>query len=428
VIHIACQGEKKTLKEGLCYQCKVSTSKLFSTSRLVSHYKRKDNAKYHFVKIEMRKMADIHRLSQTYSEELLPNTAIEMTEAVLGIVGNLVVLLVYTKYIQDKTVTRYFIPVLAVVDLVGCLANAVYFYLDNTTRYVFPSVHLCKVLLFMRIMTGGLSVHLILVIALQRYLLICRPLGRQLTKKSCRICTLSLFLFSLGFAAPMLKFGGMNKQTMMQDSGNITLNISVSQCHIDNDSNTPEVMIPYLGSLLLLSFINILTTSGLYIPVTKAIYNRLPPSRQSRTSHVYDADTNLTSQDTESLSVEKVQMAEIPPQDLKRTYKERTATAKKSRRHREQNARKKISVMFLVIIIVYVVSCLTSLVVQIHNFTSDIELSGYQFNFYLFCLRLNLLNHIANPYIYWFFDIKFQTELRRICCKGTVCRRRSYSM
>ncbi|XP_048748665.1 cholecystokinin receptor type A-like [Ostrea edulis] len=371
-------------------------------------------------------MADAHVLSQEYSDQLLPNTMVHLIETAFGIFGNFIVLLMYTKYVQDKTGTRYFIPVLALVDFAGCLSNVAQFHLDNTMRYNYPSVYLCKTLSFMMIMTGGVSAHTILAIALQRYLIICRPFGQQMSRKSCRVSILLIFLFSVGYAAPVLKFGGFYNTTIKRNSANGTRNISVSICHFDDGTNGSAVMVPYFGTLLLLSFINIVVTSVLYIPVTRTIYRTLSPSRRNRTSTVLDADTNITSKDTQSSSVEKFTMTEIPRQDERRTYIE-PAAAVKNDGHREQRARKKISVMFLVIIIVYVVSYLTSLVTQVHSFATGIKLKGYELNIYFFCLRFNLLNHIANPYIYWFYDIKFRNELRRFCCGGTR-RRYSFSM
>lgn len=87
-------------------------------------------------------------LSKRYSDRLIPNTVIHLTEGAIGIFGNIIVLVMYSRYIADKNGTRYFIPVLAVVDLMGCLSNVVQFQLDNTMRYTYPDVHLCKTLFF----------------------------------------------------------------------------------------------------------------------------------------------------------------------------------------------------------------------------------------------------------------------------------------
>jgi hypothetical protein len=346
-------------------------------------------------------------LSEKYSDSLLPNTVVEMVEVLFGIVGNLVVLLVYTKYIQNKTVKRYFIPVLAVVDLVGCMSNAIYFYLHNTMQYVFPSVYLCKLLSLLRIMTGGLSAHLILVIALQRYLLICRPFGLQFTRKYCRVCILFFFVFSLGYSAPTLTFGDSRMITI--GTGNDTQNISTSIC----GANRTEA-VPFLGTLLFLSFLNIIVTCALYIPVTKTIYRKLSSSRQNRITNIPDANPNIETEGSESITMDTIT-------GTRKTHKKVINNPEAYTKNDEQGkemARKRFSIMLLAIIVVYVVSCLVSLAVHIYHFASGIKLSGYQLNIYLFCIRLNLLNHIANPYIYWFFDNKFRNELWRICCES----------
>lgn len=124
-------------------------------------------------------------LSMRYSDRLTLNTVIHLTEGVIGVFGNIIVLVMYSRYIADKNGTRYFIPALAVVDLMGCLSNVVQFQLDNTMRYTYPDVRLCKTLSFLMIMSGGLSAHLIFAIALQRYLMICRPFCQQMTRKYC---------------------------------------------------------------------------------------------------------------------------------------------------------------------------------------------------------------------------------------------------
>lgn len=369
-------------------------------------------------------------LSKGYSGRLVPNTVIHLIEGAVGVFGNIIVLIMYSRYIADKSGTRYFIPILAVVDLIGCLSNVVQFQLDNTMRYTYPDVHLCKTLFFMMIMSGGLSAHLIFAIALQRYLMICRPFDQQMTRKYCRIDFVIFFLFSFGYAAPVLEFGGFIeiKRWLKRKTGNVTRIVSFTTriCHFDDGSHGPRVMVSYFGTLLVLSFVNIIATSGLYIPVTKTIYRTLSSNNNhgNRTSRVLDGDTPVSSKDTHSTSIEKIKMSEISQQsqnakskcsgpDIKAGPEVKSALET----DREQKARKRISVMFLIIIIVYAVSYLTSLTTQIYDFITSERMLGYRWNIHVFCLRLNLLNHIANPYIYWFYDVKFRKEIQRLCCK-----------
>lgn len=336
-------------------------------------------------------------LSERYSEKLFPNTVLDLIEGGIGVFGNITVLVMYSRYIVDKSMTRYFIPILAFVDLLGCLSNVVHFHLDNTMRYIYPGVHLCKTLFFLMIMSGGISAHLIFAIALQRYLMICRPFGQQMTRKYCRIAVVTISLFSFGYAAPVLKFAGLNKGWR------------VSFCHLDDGSHGSNVMVPYFGSLLLLSFINIVATFCMYIPVVKTIYRTLSQNNihGDRANVVQDQDIHVSSKYTQNIGVEK-----MTTNDARLKIKDALES------NREQNARKRISVMFLIIIIVYAVSYLTSLSAQIYVFTAKEAVSGYRFNISVFCLRFNLLNHIANPYIYWFHDIRFRKELKKLCCRS----------
>lgn len=369
-------------------------------------------------------------LSKRYSDRLTPNTVIHLTEGAVGVFGNIIVLVMYSRYIADKNGTRYFIPALAVVDLMGCLSNVVQFQLDNTMRYTYPDVRLCKTLSFLMIMSGGLSAHLIFAIALQRYLMICRPFGQQMTRKYCRIAFVIFVFFSLGYAAPVLKFGGFIeiKRWLKRKNDNKTRIISFTtrSCHFDDGSHGPRVMVPYFGILLVLSFINIIATSSLYIPVTKTIYRTLSSNKNhgNRVSRMLDGDTPISSKETHSTSVEKIKMSEIPQQSQNTKSKRPGPEIKAGpgikfalETDREQKARKRISVMFLIIIIVYVVSYLPSLTTQVYDFLSTERMSGYRWNIHMFCLRLNLLNHIANPYIYWFYDVNFRKELQKLCCK-----------
>lgn len=359
-------------------------------------------------------------LSEQHSKQLLPNTVLDLIAGAFGFFGNGIVLLMYTRYITDKSGTRYFIPILALVDLIGCVSSVSSFHLDNTMRYVYPSENLCKTLFFLIIMSGGFSAHLIFAIALQRYLIICRPFGKQMTQTYRRIAVLAIFLFSLGYAAPLLKFAGLKETGKRYIEGNDTQKISVSFCYFDGGSYGSRVMVPYFGTLLLLSFINIIATSGLYIPVTKTIYKTLSPFNGAayRVNNLQDEETRVTSTDDHSSSFEQAKITEIPRQDLtKRTNcSEPQPTACRESNHKQQT-RRKLSIMFLLIIVVYVVSYLTSLITQIHTFVTGIRLTGYRLNINFFFLRFNLLNHIANPYIYWFYDVKFRGELKKLCCR-----------
>lgn len=370
-------------------------------------------------------------LSMRYSDRLTLNTVIHLTEGVIGVFGNIIVLVMYCWQYCWQERDKVLYPCSSCGWPHGMSVkrgpisagqhDAIYlpwrpslqnsFFLDDNVWWTLRSsdFRYCSA----EILNDLPSV-----------------LSADDTKVLLnRFCDLCLF-FSLGYAAPVLKFGGFIeiKRWLKRKTDNKTRIISFTtrSCHFDDGSHGPRVMVPYFGTLLVLSFMNIIASSGLYIPVTKTIYRTLSSNKNhgNRVSRMLDGDTPISSKDTHSTSIEKIKMSEIPQQSQNTKSKRPGPEIKAGpgikfalETDREQKARKRISVMFLIIIIVYVVSYLTSLTTQVYDFLSTERMSGYRWNIHMFCLRLNLLNHIANPYIYWFYDVKFRKELQKLCCK-----------
>ncbi|XP_062583171.1 type-1 angiotensin II receptor B-like [Saccostrea cucullata] len=343
-------------------------------------------------------MEDAETLSEEYSKALLPNTIIQLIMAALGVFGNCLVLLMYTKYVEDNKGSRYFIPVLALVDLIGTASNVTGFYVNDNMRYTYGSEFLCIMFHFSIVLTGGFSAHLTFAISLQRYLMICRPFGQQLSNQMRRVVILIIFLISIGYATPVIKF---DKIYTSSSTGNF------STCATNMDTYRPNGIVQYLGILLFFSVINIFVTSVLYIPVIKTIYRRRLHVSCNQQSNVLDGNINTSCRELQTFGVGEIA-------GLKNSVDTNDENNKTSKKDRE--SRKNISVMYLVIIIVYVVSNVTSLVIHIYYFTKTEEIKGYKRNIYFLFMRFQLVNHIANPYIYWYYDRMFRKELRRFCC------------
>lgn len=60
-----------------------------------------------------------------YLDRFILNIVIYFIEGVIGVFGNIIVFVMYFRYIVDKNGIRYFIFVLVVVDFMGCLLNVV---------------------------------------------------------------------------------------------------------------------------------------------------------------------------------------------------------------------------------------------------------------------------------------------------------------
>ena len=335
--------------------------------------------------MDMENISWFAQQSELHSNHLLPNTVIQLIAGVLGILGNSIVLLVYTQYIHDTKGTRYFIPILALVDLAGCISNVTKFQQEDTMRYFYANLWLCRALQFSMVLCGILSALLIFVIALQRYLLICRPLGPQMTIKRRRLTFLITFVLAFGGAVPSIPF----IETQLYEVENATAT-APAICVF----GSTIIGILYYGGLCLWTIINIIGTFCLYIPVIKRINKRF--YFKKRNFPKPSTTETVFKENEQSPSVHHITAAE----------KEISSKAKATHSTREKHTRK-ISIMFLVIIIVYVVSFLPPLITSVVTAIYGIPYEGYRLNFYVICIRFNLLNHISNPYIYWFFDTNF---------------------
>ncbi|KAH3709545.1 hypothetical protein DPMN_069009 [Dreissena polymorpha] len=86
---------------------------------------------------------------------------------------------------------------------------------------------------------------------------------------------------------------------------------------------------------------------------------------------------------------------------------------------RERNSRK-ITMMMLTITVFFIVTYLPFIAVSVMDaVVSDFwtGLSESQVCFYDFLLRIYVLNNVANPFIYSFWDVKFRRELKNFIWK-----------
>ncbi|CAC5395433.1 unnamed protein product [Mytilus coruscus] len=120
---------------------------------------------------------------------------------ICGIIGNTVVIVVYKCQIKDVSDKRYFIPILAVADLIACVLCS---FIDIT----FIAVQLnyansinCKIAAVLKCNTAYTSIFLLMCIAIQRYLKICKHITLTL---QLRWMTIILsFIFAMAVALPL---------------------------------------------------------------------------------------------------------------------------------------------------------------------------------------------------------------------------------
>lgn len=161
---------------------------------------------------------------------------------------------------------RYFIPLLAIVDLVECFVSCPFYIMDNTFYFNHPSDIVCKILTFLQAFMTGLSGHILLVICIQRYLLVCRPFGPKMTLFWKKVWFATAGFISLFYSAPLLAISG-NKTT---DDIFLNHTIQTTLCKYYAVDNSPNIT-AYFGLLALISLVSITLTATFLITLVRRI-------------------------------------------------------------------------------------------------------------------------------------------------------------
>lgn len=380
-------------------------------------------------------------LENMNSDIALGSTFLIIIGGVVGVTGNSIIIYFYFFRVKERG-ERYFIPVLGVVDLLGCLTGAPFYIMDNTFLFNYPSTVACNVLSFLQVCIPGISMHMLLVISLQRYLLVCKPFGPKMTLFWKRISIAVVCFVSIAFSAPLLKTAGVSEEMNVFMGYNLTTYI----CRF-SDGSTPGMFV-YFAILFLVMFANLVVTVGLYIPVLKRInlsfsfksntyeiHNENNLSSQTDTVNASEAEENVSHTSIKFHTSNKVHFAVSENRFQEKSTENVTEEHPKSQQTPQESnnsgkklgsetesAKRRITIMFFVIIVAYVISYTPPLIISILLYALDdftfISMTRAQLAVCSYLTRLVFLNHIVNPFVYGYFDTKFRKQLMTLCKRG----------
>ncbi|XP_062582152.1 alpha-2A adrenergic receptor-like [Saccostrea cucullata] len=373
------------------------------------------------------------------------NTGILFMYLFLGLFGNSVVLYVYTRRMK-RTEEKYFIPMLAIADIFACLSGISLAVVSNFHRAYYTLDTFCRVGYFLTWSTTTVSGIIILLIALNRHLMICRPTGPQLTLTRKRRALIVVVIFSIVTSLPMLHFLGERHYPLVY-KGQL---VNTTLCTLRfTDGAMHKLQLGYFAFEIFVALLNMIITCALYIPVGVKIYRRsknlgliAKPQTQMPDISTVQNDV-LKAEDQGKLHVEMNEIDEsvfsttvstvlsstendVPcgrykftsKEDSKRDIRDTSINRKKKATHKQ--ARNNFTMMFATIIIFYILSYLPSLVIMILPGSNPAEFwfskSSVELNFLVFLQRAFLLNNIVNPFIYSYFDLTFRKEVKKMLC------------
>lgn len=367
------------------------------------------------------------------------NTGLLSLYLFLGLSGNGIVLFIYTHRIK-RTEERYFIPVLAIADIFAILSGVALGIDSNFHRANYVIDTFCKVGFYLTWTTSSVSGIIILLIALNRHLMICRPTGPQLTVARKRRAIVAVIIFSILSSGPMLYFIGKRQLPFVYKGQPINATL----CTLRFSSGFwYKLQIGYFALEVFLAVLNMLLTCGFYIPVGVIIYRRFKSTKNR---------SKLTG-DTQEMST--IQLSEVPSnlfkvQQIDNSYVEDSAisttmstvgtshkdiipgTKKEVKRdergssvNRKKSVRRKqvkhnFTTMFATIIGFYILAYLPTLMLMIIPGQNPAEFyfskSPVAINLLVFLQRAFLLNNICNAFIYTYFDLSFRKEVKKLLC------------
>lgn len=184
---------------------------------------------------------------------------------VVGIIGNSLVLLIYkTKFRRSNH--RYFILFLAFFDFIACAVGMPFLVSSLRLPYLIESAAVCKTMRYVSYAVNNSSGLLLLVVSIERYRKICRPLKKQLSSNQILYLCLVVALISAILAIPSAIFYG--ESTIDTGVGNIT----GTQCYVEDERRDSPLFEIYMLVLLMEALICIIIFIILYVFIIRRLF------------------------------------------------------------------------------------------------------------------------------------------------------------
>ncbi|XP_045189601.2 olfactory receptor 8B12-like [Mercenaria mercenaria] len=166
----------------------------------------------------------LEQLNARYAAALLPFTIILGCFGVIGIIGNILVFIVYGcgKKFKDQKF-RYYVLTLAFIDFITCLTLIPAEMVKHISYFNFTERALCKTKCFFNVFAASSASYCLTLIAADRYIMTCHPLFFAKLQKysfsfASRLCILMLFL-AVVTSIPAAILCGITESTMTDFNG-----------------------------------------------------------------------------------------------------------------------------------------------------------------------------------------------------------------
>ena len=340
-------------------------------------------------------ISNITNLSQGYNSEyyLVYSVLFLAVRFIVGVLGNVFVLLIYRIKITQKNTTEFYISVLAASDLTAVIILSVTSFVKGMKIYT-KYILLCKTLSFISIFPAFFSVFLLLIIAFDRYQRICCKVSIS-SKWKWWIVIFELCIACL-FALPSAVLS-----SNVRDPFNHS--ISTVLCEMPQ-----KFRIQYGASIGISVICIIMLLVFLYGRIIQQIYNHFQV-RNSRVWSISDTANIQINDDATTTSSPKV------PEIKERTGLKCTITGTHRSQRHNLRMMKKIIVLLIVITATFFLSFIPSIVLYtVGVYEYDLSyLSEKKRIGVLISLYIYNIGCAVNPCIHMCIDSRFRRESKR---------------
>ena len=343
--------------------------------------------------------------------ELLGDTVCLGIYLTVGIIGNSFVLFVYGKRKRLNNEDRFFIPRLAIIDLVACIVNCSFSMSINLLPVKYDSDFACKFMWFLAMFTTGTSALTLMLITVHRYLKLCKPFARQMTHKWKNILLSIILSGMVIISLPCFAFYGSAEVNYSHTK------LTGRRC-TSVTAGLPKVALVYKAFLFLMILGILIVLVTLYSLIGRVLFKQARFSwklhfTKEVTSAASDSGTHET--DDEHHTQNRRSIKENA--EHFQFHESRHSTATDLRLQKQRSPGYRVTVLFMIITGVFIVCFIPKLTMMLwESRKTDFwltltpsELGGYRFLYTFF-----VINNIVNPFVYGFLDKKFQAEFKKL--------------
>ena len=371
-------------------------------------------------------------MQSSSSEKYTLNTVLLGLGALVGVVGNVCVILMYNCKMKKRRDDRYFIPWLALVNLFATIIAVTFFITLNSLHANYTSDILCKSLNYFNRVTFVISLVILLVIAIQRYKKICNTFGNRISLFWKRFSIVFTIIASSLISIPMAIFYGVTEVL------NTDTNVTEFRCQLRSEAETNSYarygLYVFHGCVFSLIFIIVTSITSLYLIIGRRIHSNMQtPSKtlSSSTSSLFSNSINQTDivlrkarSETNMFKVKSKQNSENSTPTLviysgsgvQVGRSQSTNNCRKIHKRRNLNIYRYSYMFFTISVVTFVSYVPPFIVILLETADRDLwnDLSYTQLNILLLFRRMYLLSYVINPFLFGLFDRTFRSELKAV--------------